>query len=203
MDLGHDDQRYGEVIHLSQLAIEICGSLRRLQSFGLAPVGQRAICRRQIGVDVRLQRRGADLRRELQSGQRHIDCPFRFNRAVNDAEIRIAAARDVEQPQLARRRDAALDALAGRVELAGARERDADRVRRVRDRGRYRLARLRSGGGGIGKRELRRLERPFGPLDRLLILAGPERRHTELLVEVRHLEVCGRSLERVERTAVG
>ena len=53
---------------------------------------------------------------------------FGSTRAVENAEIRVGAAGDVEQPEILRRGETALDALASGVELTRPRQRDADRV---------------------------------------------------------------------------
>ena len=59
---------------------------------------------------------------------------------LDDAEVRVTATGDVEQLLSTGRRDAFFDSRARGLELARARERHADRVRRVRHRRRRRPA---------------------------------------------------------------
>ena len=52
MDLRNHDQRDGEVIELSQLAVECRGGLCRLKAFGFAAIRECAIGGRQVRVDI-------------------------------------------------------------------------------------------------------------------------------------------------------
>ena len=82
MDLCHDDKRNGEVIELSQLAVERGGCFGRLKALCLAPIGKCAVRCGEVRVNVRLQRGCANPRRNLESGQRDIDRTLGLHRAV-------------------------------------------------------------------------------------------------------------------------
>src|SRR5207237_9031359 len=75
MDLRDHDERYGEMIELSQLAVQRGRCVRGLETFGFTMIRERTIRRRQIGVDIRLVRGGAYLCRQLEAGERHLNCP--------------------------------------------------------------------------------------------------------------------------------
>ena len=55
MDLCDDDERHREVIQLTELAVEVGSSLRRLKALGFATIREGTVCGRQVRIDVRLE----------------------------------------------------------------------------------------------------------------------------------------------------
>ena len=186
MDLPEHDQRHREVVEQAEPAIEVDRRLRRLDAFGLAAVGQRAVRHREVGVQVRLEGEIADLARDLEPAQAGLDAALRVERAVEHAEVGVAAAGRLQQIARLGQADALLD-LADRFgEPTRSRQRDAEGVeglhahrdglalaRRSRDE-----ARLVAGRG----------ERALGPGDRRCVVAGPKRQPAHFLEQVRALD---------------
>ena len=153
VNLAEDDQGDRQVIEQAQPPVEVDGGLRRLDALGLAPIGQRAVGHREIRVEPRLEREVADLLRGLEPAQAGLDAPPRIERAVEHAEVRVAATGRVQQIARLGQRDAALD-LGDRLGQASrSREGDAQGVVGVR-----------AHGGGLA--------RPLGLRGGLLVLPG-------------------------------
>ena len=160
--------------------------LRRLDAFRLAPVGQRAVGHRQVRVEPRLEPEIAHLLRGLQPAEAGLDAAARVERAVEHAEVRVAATGRLQQIVRLGQPDAVLDLVHRLGQAAGARERDAERVVGLRSRGGG-LARALGLDGAVRLgRHFR--EGPLGPCDGGGIVAGPKREPTHLLKEVRTLD---------------
>ena len=125
--------------------------MRRLDALRLAAIGQRAVGHREVGIEPRLEAEIAHLLRGLEPAEAGLDAAARVERAVEHAEIRVAAAGRLQQIVRLGQPDALLDLLDRLGEAAGARERDAQRVVGLRARCGG-LARALGVGGGASAR---------------------------------------------------
>src|SRR5687767_6198911 len=120
MDLAEHDQWHGQVIEEAEAPVEVDGRLRRLDALRLAPIGECAVSHREVRVQPRLEAEIADLLRRLEPAQARLDAAARIERAVQYAEVGVAAARSGQQAVRLGERDAALDLLHGLGRPAGA-----------------------------------------------------------------------------------
>src|ERR671911_2762332 len=127
VDLAQDNQRRRQVVEQPEAPVERDGRLRRLYAFRLAPVGQRAVGYRQVGIEPGLEAEIADFLGHLKSPTAGIDAAVRVERAIEHAKIRVATACGLQQIVLLRQADAPLDLVDRLGRPSGARERDTDR----------------------------------------------------------------------------
>src|SRR5262245_14837614 len=196
VDLTEHDQRYREVVELTELTIQLDGGPRRFDALRLATVRQRAIGDGQIGVQARLHAEIAEALRGLETLEAGGDSPRRIERAVQDAEVRVAAAGGLQQALAERDLDAALDVGDRLSWMVRSRERHAKCIARVRDDlGRLapsvRVAAVEGELFGQRKGTLR-------PFDRSLTVAASESEPAHLLIEVRRLDVGSAALEQCQ-----
>ena len=121
VDLAQDDQRHRQMIEQPQPAVEVDGHLRRLDAFRLAPIGQRAIGHGKVGIEPRLETEIAHLLRGLEPAEAGLDAPARVERAVEHAEVCVAATGRLQQIVRLGEPDALLDLVDRLGEAAGAR----------------------------------------------------------------------------------
>src|SRR5262245_3290173 len=173
------------MIEQSQPSVEIDRLLRRLDTFGLAAVSERAIGDRQVGIESRLEAKIADLLGRLQALEARLDTSLRIERAVKDTEVRIGSRRCLQVVGLGQR-DAALDLLNCSLELPRARKRDPQRIVSLRSCDGRLPHPLRTGEGilcllGFGQRLL-------GPSDGAGVIAGSESEAAYLLEQLGTLD---------------
>ena len=121
VDLAQDDQRNRQVIEEPQSSVEVDGLLRRLNALRLASVGQRAIGNGKVGIEARLEAEVAHLLRCLQPAVAGLDAAARVERAVEHAEVCVAATGRLQQIMRLGEPDALLDLADCLGEAAGAR----------------------------------------------------------------------------------
>src|SRR5207245_7396522 len=77
VNLAEHDQGHRQVIEQSQTAVEIDGGPRGFDAFGLAPIRQRAVGYREIGVSARQNAEIAHFLGGLEPSEARLDAPAR------------------------------------------------------------------------------------------------------------------------------
>jgi hypothetical protein len=129
----------------------------------------------------------ADLLRGLEAEAAGLHGAARVERRVQHAEIGVTAASGLREARRLRDGDAALDVAHGLGRAIEPRQRGAERVVRVRDRGGGGAASVRVALAEAG-RALGVLQRAPGPLDRPLVVAAAKREAAHLLAQVGELD---------------